>query len=442
MQSLKIIGISVWVFVNLTLLGLFVYLYLLWSVYWRMAGGNSSTRGPVLETSILKVAPGYSPWQGRLASLQMGGSGSLSDVGRPRYFWNDTVMVGKLAPLPTDKLRNKIETYRNQLIVKLRQSQLDAANVLNVANEENNYNVQYQGDKVHHHVTLVSDDRRDDEEQQRRLVCNMARKVKMLFLSRETEPFKSLGLGEQFPSDAGDDRVWSAVHYNSCAVVSSAGSLHKSQLGNEIDSHDAVLRFNSAPTDEHERDVGTKTTFRILNSQVVSKPEFEFLESPLYQNVTLFTWDPSNYTVDVDEWYRHPDFDIFTSYFKHRQLYPYANIYILHPKMIWNSWSYLQDYTSVPVMRHPPSSGFLGLIMMAHLCYSVDFYEYIPSMRMTKRCHYFDIHENMGCTFGDWHPLASEKLLALSLNSGSDMDVFDVGKVHVRGISSCDCDVP
>jgi hypothetical protein len=34
------------------------------------------------------------------------------------------------------------------------------------------------------------------------------------------------------------------------------------------------------------------------------------------------------------------------------------------------------------------------------------------------RCHYYDDEENIGCTLGDWHPLAAEKLLALKMHTG------------------------
>ena len=54
-------------------------------------------------------------------------------------------------------------------------------------------------------------------------------------------------------------------------------------------------------------------------------------------------------------------------------------------------------------------SGFLGLILAVLHCAKVHVYEFVPSMRLTKRCHYYDEQQNLGCTIGDWHPLAAEK---------------------------------
>lgn len=62
-----------------------------------------------------------------------------------------------------------------------------------------------------------------------------------------------------------------------------------------------MLRFNNAPTKGYEKDVGSKTTIRILNSQVVTKPQFQFLTSPMYKRLKLLMWDPSNYTASIDE---------------------------------------------------------------------------------------------------------------------------------------------
>jgi len=50
-----------------------------------------------------------------------------------------------------------------------------------------------------------------------------------------------------------------------CALVGSSGTLIDKGLGKEIDKHDIVIRFNLAPILGHEKDVGSRTDFRIIN---------------------------------------------------------------------------------------------------------------------------------------------------------------------------------
>lgn len=80
-----------------------------------------------------------------------------------------------------------------------------------------------------------------------------------------------------------------------------------------------------------------------------------------------------------------------------------------------------------------------GLALLLPHCSYVNLFEYVPSMRLTKRCHYFDDFEDASCTFGVWHPLAAEKLLALNLNTAADKTVFKAGYITVPGYQTLNC---
>jgi hypothetical protein len=56
-------------------------------------------------------------------------------------------------------------------------------------------------------------------------------------------------------------------HYATCAVVGSSGALRGTAYGRAIDAHDAVIRINAAPIHRHEVAVGTRTTWRVHNSE-------------------------------------------------------------------------------------------------------------------------------------------------------------------------------
>nr|XP_039253855.1 alpha-N-acetylgalactosaminide alpha-2,6-sialyltransferase 3-like [Styela clava] len=80
---------------------------------------------------------------------------------------------------------------------------------------------------------------------------------------------------------------------NSCALVSSAGTMLDSKAGIEIDSHDCVLRMNNAPTATFEEDVGSKTTYRIFaHSSVVDVKNYARITPEEVANALFLVWGP------------------------------------------------------------------------------------------------------------------------------------------------------
>ena len=55
--------------------------------------------------------------------------------------------------------------------------------------------------------------------------------------------------------------------FGSCAIVGNAGHLMTKPYGKYIDAHDVVVRFNILPTTGFEKNVGSKTTLRVLNGR-------------------------------------------------------------------------------------------------------------------------------------------------------------------------------
>lgn len=419
------------------------YMYVLWSQYWMYIEKDvyattnnyeqqiySYNRGlPLNDTS--KSDHSHKSNNTKHHSTRDVDNVTIIKNARPRFpnlqgddFVLDTQKYTCLFNDSTNECDSKIKQYKEKILNELKRVFMDEGNVLKSGlDNQNPYNVQYKGARENH----LNKDREV-------LMCEF-KKVNVSTARRTQEPFSRNVFKDFIPKrDFLENKK-----YKTCAIVASSGSLVNSRLGHFIDNHDVVLRFNHAPTDGHQLDVGRKTTIRILNSQVVSKERFKFLESKIYRNITILAWDPSNYTSTLEEWYQHPEHDLFPNYLTFRRRNPKTKVYLLNPKSLWNLWDFLQHNSPSRLRRNPPSSGFLGLAVLLPHCDIVNMFEYMPSKRVTKKCHYYDTEDNPACTFGVWHPLAAEKLLAYSLNTANDKAVFHNGYLTIPGFDKVSC---
>ncbi|XP_075056349.1 beta-galactoside alpha-2,6-sialyltransferase 2 isoform X2 [Mixophyes fleayi] len=180
---------------------------------------------------------------------------------------------------------------------------------------------------------------------------------------------------------------------------------------------------------------------RIINSQILTNPNHHFTDSSLYKDVTLVAWDPSPYYADLHMWYHKPDYNLFPPYEEHRKKNPEQPFYILHPKFTWELWKIIQENSDEKIQPNPPSSGFIGILIMMSLCGEVHVYEYIPSYRQTDLCHYHEQYYDAACTLGAYHPLLYEKMLIQRINQGTEDNLLRKGKVTLPGLSSLHCPI-
>ncbi|KAM4693580.1 beta-galactoside alpha-2,6-sialyltransferase 1-like [Discoglossus pictus] len=268
------------------------------------------------------------------------------------------------------------------------------------------------------------------------LLCELRTRVNMSMIRSSDLPLHASNWSKYLPTRSLQEEVGSL---GKCAVVSSAGSIKFSSLGSEIDSHDAVLRFNAAPTTGYETDVGSKVTFRLINSQLVTLPDLKFLEDHLYNSGILIMWDPSPYDADVRKWYKSPEFNFFYRYREYRQRNPGQPFYILNPHALWQIWDILQEISLEEIQPNPPSSGLLGILLMMNLCDQVNVYEFLPSKRRTDLCHYYQNYQDGACTVGGYHPLLYEKNMVKKLNLGDNDSIYNLGRVTLPGIKDLKC---
>ncbi|XP_070560090.1 beta-galactoside alpha-2,6-sialyltransferase 2-like [Ptychodera flava] len=204
-----------------------------------------------------------------------------------------------------------------------------------------------------------------------------------------------------------------------------------------VDAHEAVLRFNYAPTKGYEKDVGNKTTLRVVNNRVVFESKFVEEMSITGEYLPLVSWREGPYNANMYKWYRDGK-SVFCQYVKWYYKYPFLPIHMLRLETIWKLWDVVQEFTTEELNAIPLSSGSVGIFLMMSICETVDVYGFV-SRKDESYCYYYkDCPE--GITLREKnHPIDAERNLLGRLHQGDEKDIVEKHKVTVKGYSVYKC---
>ncbi|XP_061110231.1 CMP-N-acetylneuraminate-beta-galactosamide-alpha-2,3-sialyltransferase 2-like [Conger conger] len=173
-------------------------------------------------------------------------------------------------------------------------------------------------------------------------------------------------------------------HYNdsapnrcrTCAVVGNSGNLKGSDYGVLIDSNDFVIRMNKAPILGYEKDVGNRTTHRVMYPESATN----------LQKDTSLLLIPFK-TLDL-EWITSA---LTTGTVKRTRMRVMAKINADKNKVLIYNPTFLKYVYDVWLERHGkyPSTGFLTLMFAIHVCDEVNVFGFGASKDRTWQ-HYWE----------------------------------------------------
>ncbi|XP_078609556.1 beta-galactoside alpha-2,6-sialyltransferase 2-like [Branchiostoma floridae x Branchiostoma japonicum] len=269
--------------------------------------------------------------------------------------------------------------------------------------------------------------------------CKLKRKVPFSTITRKQAP------QDKNKDVLPEESLEKLVHFNSCAVVSSSHALRFHSYGQEIDSHDAVLRFNCAPTHKFEQFVGNRTDFRLINTQIPHRyctEEFWSENSTIFRRGTLVIRNMNAINLQRQKISTKRDkFRCFDNLIKYKEAYPNRALpFIQRPQFGNGVLAELVEFcnsTNMCDTKMKPnlSSGILGVVMMMHLCDWIYVYELVPSNKDdTELMYYYNEERQHG-----WHPYSHERLYIRALSLTPEKVIEDTGVVVLEGFSRTQC---
>ena len=215
----------------------------------------------------------------------------------------------------------------------------------------------------------------------------------------------------------------------SVAIVGNSGKLLHKRHGEAIDSHDAVIRFNWAPTEGYEAQVGSKTTIRLSNTHYLKAVTDDEFDKKMGKNYT--GWDKDFY---------------FTKIKNQTIVLKKMSSWVNDPETDWrinkrieelggNAIDCLEErfMTYCDAMLHPKlsSMGLLGVAMAianrdeGHGAKSIDCYGFNFYQEEEEDRHYYDVMTQTKGQQAEHHNFGHEKRIFLTLLNEGVIKIHD-----------------
>ncbi|KAM9326347.1 alpha-N-acetylgalactosaminide alpha-2,6-sialyltransferase 6 [Gastrophryne carolinensis] len=209
---------------------------------------------------------------------------------------------------------------------------------------------------------------------------------------------------------------------SSCVLVTSSSHLLNTGLGPRIDQAECIIRMNDAPTTGYEKDVGNKTTYRVVAHssvyRVLRRPQ-EFLSRAPRQ--TLIFWGPP---IKMQQ---NSKANLYHIIQRASSVFPNVSAFVVSPKNMARFDELFRAETGRDREKSHSwlSTGWFTMVIAVELCNNVHVYGMVPPNYCSKRqhkmpYHYYEPKSSDECTIyiqnergrrGNHHRFITEKLV-------------------------------
>ncbi|XP_040041251.2 alpha-N-acetylgalactosaminide alpha-2,6-sialyltransferase 5b isoform X1 [Gasterosteus aculeatus] len=174
------------------------------------------------------------------------------------------------------------------------------------------------------------------------------------------------------------------MHCGTCALVTSSGQLTGSRRGEEIDRSECVIRMNDAPSVNHQRDVGRRTSLRVVahsSLQRVLRSRQELLNAS--QDTVFVFWGPNSCMRRDGKGHVYNNLRLL------KQLLPKLKVYIISRVKMLKFDELFKKETGIDRKSSNSwlSTGWFTMAIAVELCGRIDVYGMVPPDYCSPRPH-------------------------------------------------------